>query len=148
MTSSDVSAILQAAVRAAKLGLHTSIAQETVTPTQIISCEAILDAWQPGAYEIGDVRKHSGQVWRCCQAHDNANNPDIEPGKSPAQWAPYHSRDPRYAKPFVQPTGAHDTYQAGEWCIFSGALYCSTMDGNAYSPVDYPTGWEKKEETS
>lgn len=84
------------------------------------------------------------QSWRCCQAHNTNNNPDIEPGKSPAQWVPYHTTDPKKAKPFIQPTMAEDSYQKGEVCIWTdGKVYRSIMEtANAYSPEAYPQGWE------
>lgn len=71
-------------------------------------------------------------------------NPDIEPGKSPAQWVPYHTTDPKKAKPFIQPTMAEDSYQKGEVCLWTdGKVYRSIKeDANAYSPEAYPQGWE------
>lgn len=98
-----------------------------------------------GSHEVGEACTHNGQSWRCCQAHNTNNNPDIEPGNSPAQWAPYHTTDPTKAKAFIQPTGAHDAYQKGERCLWTdGKVYRSVMDGaNAYSPEAYPQGWEE-----
>ncbi len=43
---------------------------------------------------------------------------------------------------FVQPTGAHDAYNMGDIINYNGILYISKIDGNVYSPVDYPDGWE------
>lgn len=64
--------------------------------------------------------------------HSNSNNPDIEPGKSP-----------EYAKPYVAPQGAHDAYQAGEYCIFEDEIWMSKNDANTWTPTSYPTYWEK-----
>lgn len=44
---------------------------------------------------------------------------------------------------WVQPTGAHDAYQTGDHVMFEGAEYVSLIDGNTWSPTDYPQGWEK-----
>ena len=44
---------------------------------------------------------------------------------------------------WVQPTGAHDAYQAGDHVMFEGAEYVSLIDGNTWSPAAYPQGWEK-----
>ena len=44
---------------------------------------------------------------------------------------------------WVQPTGAHDAYQTGDHDMFEGAEYVSLIDGNTWSPTDYPQGWEK-----
>ena len=47
------------------------------------------------------------------------------------------------APEWVQPTGAHDAYQTGDTVTFEGAEYKSLIDGNTWSPADYPQGWEK-----
>ena len=47
---------------------------------------------------------------------------------------------------FVQPTGAHDAYSAGDRVIYNGKVYESLLDVNAYSPDAYPAGWKPIEE--
>lgn len=42
---------------------------------------------------------------------------------------------------FVQPTGAHDMYHAGEYAIYNAKMYRCTAD-TAYSPADYAAAWE------
>ena len=76
---------MQAAVMSARLTMNDEIKAGKRTGTDVVACEALFEEWKPGKYEKDDVRVHDGQVWRCCQPHDNKNNPDIEPGKSPAQ---------------------------------------------------------------
>ncbi len=43
---------------------------------------------------------------------------------------------------FVQPTGAHDAYAKGAKVTYNGMRYVSLIEGNVWSPVDYPDGWE------
>lgn len=43
------------------------------------------------------------------------------------------------------PTGAHDAYNTGDIVNYNGTLYQSTMDGNTYSPEEYPAGWTEVE---
>lgn len=50
------------------------------------------------------------------------------------------------APEWVQPTGAHDAYQAGDRVAFEGDVYESLIDANTWSPNDYPAGWRKVEE--
>ncbi len=114
-----------------------------LTAAEVLSVEPFVEKWMPGKYSKGDVRRHDGQVWECAQAHDNANNPDIEPSKSPAQWFAYHSKDPADAKPYVPVQGAHDAYQKGEYCIYEGAVWLSKINANTWTPTDYPAGWEQ-----
>ena len=42
---------------------------------------------------------------------------------------------------WVQPLGASDAYNTGDIVDYKGTLYKSTIDGNVWSPVDYPAGW-------
>lgn len=90
------------------------------------------------------MKRYGGQLWRCVQGHDSAGQTGWEPGKAPALWAAYHTTDPAFAKAFVQPAGAHDAYLKGEVCLWTdGKVYRSVMEtANAYSPADYPAGWE------
>lgn len=120
------------------------------TGTDVIACEELLPPWTQkgprgdGSHKLDEPCTHEGQAWRCCQAHNAINNADVKPGQSPAQWAPYHTTDPAMAKPFVQPTGAHDSYLKGEAALWTdGKVYISTMEtANAYSPAAYPQGWK------
>ena len=45
-------------------------------------------------------------------------------------------------KDFVQPTGAHDAYNKGDKVLFAEKVYVSTIDGNVWSPLVYPAGWQ------
>ena len=45
-------------------------------------------------------------------------------------------------QPWVQPTGAHDAYAKGDRVNFNGQDYESLIDGNTWSPSDYPAGWK------
>ena len=40
-----------------------------------------------------------------------------------------------------KPTGAHDAYNKGDIVNYNGKLYQSTIDGNTWSPDEYPAGW-------
>ena len=95
---------LEAALRSARMTFVSEANAGDRTGTEIIACEDLLPAWTKagpkgdGSHEVGEACTHDGQSWRCCQAHNTNNNPDIEPGNSPAQWAPYHTTDPTKAE--------------------------------------------------
>ena len=140
---------LEAALRSTRVNAINEIVAGERTGTQVIACEELLPAWTKAGpdgdstHKVGEPCTHDGQSWRCCQEHSTKNNPDIEPGKSPAHWAPYHTTDPAKAKPFIQPTGAHDTNMKGEVCLWTdGTVKRSKVNDNAYSPEDYPDNWE------
>lgn len=76
------------------------------------------NVWSPTAYPQG---------WT--KLDDTSEIP--EPGK-----------DDEYPE-FVQPTGAHDTYNIGDKVTYNGHRYECAMNGNAYSPDAYPQGWHQ-----
>lgn len=43
---------------------------------------------------------------------------------------------------YVQPTGAHDAYNAGDKITYNGQHYICQMDGCVWTPDAYPAGWE------
>lgn len=102
--------------------------------------------WEPGKYEVGDIRNYSGQTWECFQAHDNLVYPDIKPDNAAwfTFWRPLHGKSPETARPFVPVQGAHDMYHIGEYAYFNGKLYKCIQD-TAYSPKDYAQAWQEEE---
>lgn len=125
---------------AVKILLRASVPEDATTR---IVCAALLPEWAAGAHTVGEVYTADGQVWECYQAYDNAVYPDIKPGA--AAWYtfnhPMHGTSRETARHFVQPTGAHDIYKAGEWAIHNGKM-CHCKQDTAHSPTDYPQAWE------
>ena len=120
--------------------------KQPTTADEIIMCSALYDEWMPGKHVAGDIFSVDGDIWECFQNYDNAVNPDIVPGN--AAWftfnKPYHGTSRETARNFVHPTGAHDIYKKGEWCIFEGKACKAKRDTN-FSPKDYPADWEVEE---
>ena len=130
--------------------LQDGVETGAVDGTQVVASMVLLPLYKAegpnGDYEHarGECCTWEGQPWKCCQGYNAQNNPDILPGQSPAQWVPFHTTDPARALPFVQPTMAEDSYYKGEVCLWTaGLVYRSILEtANAYSPADYPAGWE------
>lgn len=99
--------------------------------------------WTAGSHAVGDIYTAKGQVWECIQSYDNAVYPDIVPGAS--AWGtfhrPLHGTSPDTAMPWVQPTGAHDIYKAGEYMTLEGTLWLCKQ-GTNFSPTEYAQAWE------
>ena len=140
-TRSEVTSLLSKGVEAG-----------TVEPSRVVEDLWLLPEYTPegpaGDYEhpLNETCVYGSQPWRCCQAYNARNNPDVYPGNAPAHWVQYHTKDPAKALPFVHPTGAHDTYMLDEAMAYTdGLVYISTMDNNAYSPDEYARGWKKWE---
>lgn len=47
---------------------------------------------------------------------------------------------------YVQPSGAHDAYKAGNKVMFQGKKYICQIDGCVWNPITYPDAWELVEE--
>lgn len=133
---------LEAVVRMAKIQAQAAAATGNMTDDQVLSVAALYPEWAPGNYDVGDVRNHEGQTWQCVQAHDSTATPDWSPGAVAALWTPYRATNPRYARPWIQPTGAHDAYQAGEYMVLDGITYRCLQDTVVHSPAELPEAWE------
>ena len=88
------------------------------------------------AYPVDWTVTHNGSTW-VSLTPANVWEPGVsgwrevvEDDTAPPEWVP--------------PTGAHDAYQKGDLVTFEGAVYESTIDGNTWSPTDYPAGWSLK----
>lgn len=136
-------AALEAAIRSTRMSFSDEANAGTRSSTEIVACEGLLPAWSSGKFKAGDLRTHDGQAWKCLQDHDSTGNETWAPGLAASLWTVLHTTDPARAKPFVQPTGAHDAYLKGEAVLWTdGKVYVSIMEtANSYSPEAYPQGW-------
>lgn len=114
------------------------------TDDQRLRASGLYPEWGAGSYAVGDIRNAEGQTWECFQAHDTAVYPDIAPGGSAwfTFWRPLHGKTKRTARPWVAPAGAHDTYKAGEYMIWTDGVVYHSVQETAYSPGDYAAAWE------
>ena len=89
-------------------------------------------------YKKGDVFKFDNQLYEVIQTHISQD--DWVPSELPAL---YKLRTPDNIIPdWVQPAGAHDAYNKGDRVIFEGIVRESTMNGNVWSPTEYPDAWK------
>lgn len=88
------------------------------------------------AYSLGAIVEHDGKTWESLVAN-NVWEPSVSGWREVAE----DGEVPEW----VAPSGAHDAYQTGDRVAFEGAVYRSLIDGNTWSPADYPQGWEKED---
>lgn len=123
--------------------LMNESASERTDKTLCIQCMALFDVWTRGKYSAGDVRTDpkTGYPYESMIEHDSTVNTDwtIEVRSI---WKPYHSRMKEYALPWVQPTGAHDMYKAGEYMIWTDGTVKKCIQDTNFSPTEYPQAWE------
>ena len=90
----------------------------------------------------GDEVTHLGVTYQVIQPH--TLSACWVPGKVPALYKA--KADPGDEWPdWVQPTGAHDAYKAGDKVTFEGEHYISLIDNTVWSPRDYSAGWQIQE---
>ena len=91
------------------------------------------------SYKIDDIFKYEGKLYKVIQGHTSQKN--WIPSELPAL---YLNMMPDSVIPeWIPPTGSQDAYNTGDKVIFEGRVYESLIDGNTWSPVDYPQGWEE-----
>ena len=93
------------------------------------------------AVEAGTRVYDDRRLWKCVQAH--TVQAEWRPEVTPALWVQVYVEEwPEW----VQPTGAADAYNKGDKVTYKGQHYVSRIDGNVYSPDDYPAGWREAAE--
>lgn len=116
-----------------------------MTPSEIVASSPLLPLFnQSKNYlekPVGYVCKTSdGNVWRLLQKYDSSIYTG-SPETLPAQWAPYWTKNPEDARPFMALSTA--PYSKDDCCTFNGKVYKSTIDNNVWSPEDYALGWDE-----
>lgn len=120
--------------------LDDFVAQVADIPQKINQHIEAIRIWKPAVYSIGDVRCEDGIPYKCVQAHDSTMNDGWKPSATPALWMQYHGTTIETAREWVQPTGAHDMYLAGEYMIWNGNVYIC-KENTIYSPDAYSAAW-------
>ena len=90
-------------------------------------------------FSYGENGVGDPQLYRVEQ--DHTSQEDWKPSEQRALYTPIGLTDEGYPI-FSKPTGAHDAYALGDIVEFEGVLYKSLIDGNIWSPIEYPQGWE------
>jgi len=113
---------------------------------QAMEIATIYEPWKPNVtYLAGEYITHGEnsagdpQLYRVVQAHTSQT--DWPPADTPALYEPIGLNAAGYPV-WSRPSGAHDAYNSGDIVDYNGTLYKSLVDGNVYSPEEYPAGWE------
>lgn len=107
---------------------------------------SVYDEWKIGkSYPVGEFLTYGTnsvgdpQLYRVVQGH--TSQADWTPDKTPSLFVAIGLDDGGYPI-WSKPTGAHDAYNKGDIVDYNGTLYVSLIDGNIWSPEEYPQGWE------
>lgn len=97
------------------------------------------------SYRAGEVVRHGvnavgdAQLYRVLQ--DHISQADWLPEAAASLYQPI-GVGADGVPDWVQPLGTADAYALGDVVRFEGLCYRSVLDGNVWSPVSYPDGWE------
>lgn len=89
-----------------------------------------------GENSVGDP-----QLYRVEQPHTSQADWIPSDKDSRALYTPIGLNDSGYPL-WSKPTGAHDAYNEGDIVDYNGTLKRSKINGNTYSPDEYPDAWE------
>lgn len=118
----------------------------SLTEEMALSCAYLYRPWAVGVAYAVDERLTYGvnkvgdpQLYKVVQAHTSQS--DWTPDITPALFTAIGLTETGYPV-WSKPTGAHDAYNKGDIVSYNDVLYKSLIDGNVYSPDEYPAGWE------
>ena len=121
---------------------------QTLSDEQAMEVATVYPKYQIGkAYKIDEIFTYGEnevgdpQLYRVVQDHTSQEN--WTPDTTPSLYTPIGLTDEGYPI-WSRPTGSHDAYNIGDIVDFNGILYKSLINGNTYSPEEYPAGWEKQ----
>ena len=125
-------AVIERSVSAA--GLDDETALEAVE---------LFPAWEPGKdYAAGARVQYGGSLYECAIAHTSAE--EWSPPAAASLWSPVKVDTETGLDEWTRPTGAHNAYNKGDRVVYKGSVYESLIDGNTWSPEEYPAGWTLK----
>lgn len=117
-----------------------------LTDDEAMEVSYVYDEWQADRnYKIGDFLRYGAnevgdpQLYKVAQ--DHTSQADWTPDKTPALYVAIGLDDDGYPV-WSRPTGAHDAYNKGDIVNYNGVLKRSLIDGNVWSPDEYPSAWE------
>lgn len=139
----DESALIDAQEVIAEQASVIADISDILTDEQAELMPSIYPEWAADiSYAIGKRVRYNTKLYRCVQAHTSQEG--WEPDITPALWT--RTAPDGEIPDWVQPTGSQDAYNKGDKVRYEGYIYESLIDGNVWSPADYPQGWQVVQE--
>lgn len=119
---------------------------QTLTNEQALEIATVYPKYEVGKtyatgayFTYGENGVGDPQLYKVLQEH--TSQADWFPSETTALYEPIGLNESGYPV-WSKPSGAHDAYNIGDIVDYNGTLYKSLIDGNVYSPDEYPAGWE------
>lgn len=107
---------------------------------QALQIAELYAAWHVDVnYRVGQIVRYEGSLYRCVQ--DHASQSDWTPDVSASMWSKISFAD-NGVENWIQPTGAHDSYNIGDHVMHNDVEWVSLVNGNIWEPSEsVPTLW-------
>ena len=132
--------------RAEQLRRAMQMVATSFNDEQALEIATIYPEWESGkAYSVGEFITYGEnavgdpQLYKVVARH--TSQADWTPDKAPSLFTAIGLNNSGYPI-WSKPSGAHDAYNIGDIVDYNGTLYKSLIDGNIWSPDEYPQGWE------
>lgn len=123
--------------------IERSVAAIELEPGEALEVIELFPAWEPDkAYTAGTRVQHGGRLYECATAHTSAA--EWSPPAAASLWSAVKVDEETGLDEWTRPTGAHNAYNKGDKVVYKGSVYESVIDGNTWSPEEYPAGWTLK----
>jgi len=116
--------------KAIKKYINEKISSSELNPLEY---QDFIEQWKAGvSYSAGDIVKYKDKLYEVLQAHTSQS--DWTPDVAVSLFSIYTTG----ISEWVQPTGSHDCYNAGDMVSYNNKIYKSLIDGNVWEPTgDY-----------
>lgn len=122
--------------------IETAVLALNLDSASALECVELFPAWKTDEpYFSGDRAQYKGILYECVQTHTSQE--DWNPPTAASLWSPVTVDPTTGYDEWKRPTGVHDAYNIGDRVVFEDVVYESLIDGNTYSPSEYPQGWEE-----
>lgn len=115
---------------------------ESLSDEDALNVAALFPTWvskMGQAVNVGERYWYDGRLWKVIQQHTVQD--DWTPDTAVSLFVEVSIEEwPQW----VQPAGVQDAYMTGDKVTYNGTHYVSLIDGNVWSPVDLPSGWEAR----
>ena len=130
----------RASAAAARIAVKQTVLAGELPEEDIAQIVDLWPAWAAGvSYAVDEIVRHEGSLYKVVQAH--TSQADWPPPDVPSLFAKI--TPPGLIAEWVQPTGAHDTYAAGDRVTHKDSVWESIVDNNSWKPGVY--GWVEVE---
>lgn len=130
----------RASAAAARLAIKQTVLAGGLPEEDLAQIVDLWPAWAAGvSYAVDEIVRHEGSLYKVVQAHTSQT--DWAPPDVPSLFAKI--TPPGLIAEWVQPTGAHDTYAAGDRVTHKDSVWESTVANNSWEPGVY--GWVEVE---